>query len=53
MLTVAMHDIAHLYMVMIYSLRGGSAKVVEGLLQSGVVTPPPEDVEDRAPRAAG
>ncbi|CAE6535753.1 unnamed protein product [Rhizoctonia solani] len=35
------------------SLKGESEKVVGRLLESGVVAPPPDDPEDRAPRAAG
>ncbi|CAE6427805.1 unnamed protein product [Rhizoctonia solani] len=34
-------------------LKGEPEQVVSRLLKSGVVTPPPDDVEDRAPRAAG
>lgn len=34
-------------------LKGEPKQVVDRLLESGVVTPPPEDLEDRAPRAAG
>ncbi|KAG8747102.1 hypothetical protein FRC11_012497, partial [Ceratobasidium sp. 423] len=34
-------------------LKGKSEQVVGRLLESGVVTPPPDDPEDRAPRAAG
>ncbi|KAG8774143.1 hypothetical protein FRC12_002150 [Ceratobasidium sp. 428] len=35
------------------SLRGKDRDVVDTLLESGVIKPPPEDGEDRAPRAAG
>ncbi|CAE6517544.1 unnamed protein product [Rhizoctonia solani] len=35
------------------NLKGGPEQVVSRLLESGVVAPPPDDVEDRAPRAAG
>ncbi|QRW16679.1 NAD-dependent histone deacetylase SIR2 [Rhizoctonia solani] len=34
-------------------LKGEAGRVVNRLLESGVVTPPPDDMEDRAPRAAG
>ncbi|CAE6492232.1 unnamed protein product [Rhizoctonia solani] len=34
-------------------LKGEPGRVVNRLLESGVVTPPPDDMEDRAPRAAG
>ncbi|CEL56353.1 NAD-dependent protein deacetylase SIR4 OS=Batrachochytrium dendrobatidis (strain JAM81 / FGSC 10211) GN=BATDEDRAFT_20316 PE=3 SV=1 [Rhizoctonia solani AG-1 IB] len=35
------------------NLKGESGRVVSRLLESGVVIPPPDDLEDRAPRAAG
>lgn len=34
-------------------LTGDAARVVERLLESGIVSLPPDDIEDRAPRAAG
>ncbi|CAE6534613.1 unnamed protein product [Rhizoctonia solani] len=34
-------------------LKGEPEQIVNRLLESGVVTPPPDDVEDRSPRAAG
>ncbi|CAE6352003.1 unnamed protein product [Rhizoctonia solani] len=34
-------------------LKGDPRRMVSKLLESGVVTPPPDDMDDRAPRAAG